>query len=108
MSKFYLSPFLQSFTIHNLPYVQDYYVYAWLDGWKVFYLGMGTNRRAWNEHLPLPENRRIECDNFRVRILRHRLSKPQAHLIERHYLDHYTRRGFKLLNNRIPRNLRNR
>ena len=106
MTKFYLSPFLQHQTIHNLDYVQDHYVYAWLDAWKVFYIGMGTNRRAWNDHLPLPENRRRQTENFRVRILRHRLNKPQAHLIERYYIDHYTQRGFELLNDRIPRNLR--
>jgi len=106
MAKFYLSPFLQDFTIHNAPYVQDYYVYAWLDGWKVFYIGMGTNRRGWNEHLSPPEKIRQEAERFRVRILRHRLTKGQAHLIERHYIDHYTRRGFVLANNRIPRNLR--
>jgi hypothetical protein len=103
MAKFYLSPFLQYQTIHNLDYVQDYYVYAWLDGWKVVYLGMGTKRRAWNNH---PHLTKPYSENFRVRILRHRLNKPQAHLIERHYIDHYTRRGFVLLNNRIPNNLR--
>ena len=101
-SKFYLSNYLLDFTIHNQEYVANYYVYAWLDTWKVFYIGMGTNRRAWNEHLPLPENRRRTCDVFKVRILRHNLSKKQAHLIERHYIDYYQSRGFELFNSRIP------
>lgn len=105
-TKFYLSNYLLDFTIHDLDYVSNYYVYAWLDKWKVFYIGMGRNRRAWNEHLPPPEKRRAECEVFRVRILRHNLTKQQAHLIERYYIDYYQSRGFELFNQRIPKKLR--
>lgn len=105
VSKFYLSNFLLTHTIHNEPFVCGYYVYAWLDAWQVFYIGMGKNRRAWNEHLPLPENRRRQAAEFRVRILKHNLTKAQAHLAERHYIASHTRRGLVLLNNRIPTTL---
>ncbi len=105
MSRFYLSDYILSFTLPRLPYVEGHYVYAWRDGWRTFYIGMGTNRRAWNEHLPLPENRRRATPNFNVLILEHRLTKPQAHLAERYFLAKYTREGYLLLNNRIPNKL---
>lgn len=66
---------------------------------------MGRNRRAWNEHLSLPENRRRQAEVFRVRIFKHGLTKAQAHLAERHYIAMYTQRGVILLNNRIPTEL---
>ena len=102
-TRFYLPPKILNITIHNRPYVSGHYVYLWRDGREVFYIGMGTNRRAWNDHLPLPENRRRVADKFMVQILRHQLNKAQAHYIERLYIAQYTSKGCTLLNDRIPR-----
>lgn len=63
---------------------------------------MGHSRRAWNDHLPSPENRRREAKNFRVIIVRHNLSKEQAHLIERYHIIALINRGVNLINERIP------
>jgi hypothetical protein len=102
MIKFWIPPKLSYYTTHNFPYVLNYYIYEWRDNNIPFYIGMGHSRRAWNDHLPLPENRRRVAQNFRVVILRHNLTKPQAHLIERHHITALTNRGIVLLNERIP------
>ena len=100
--KFHLSQFLQNQTLNNITYVTGYYVYEWRDCNQVFYVGMGTNRRAWDDHLPLPENRRRTAANFMVNIYRDSLTKAQAHLLERHHTYSLTKRGIILLNARIP------
>src|SRR5690554_2159620 len=90
MNRFYLPLSLREYTQHSLPYVDGHYVYAWLDTTNIFYVGMGTNRRAWNNHLPLPEKYRDAATNFWVRILAHGLTKTQAHGMERYYITLYS------------------
>jgi len=102
MSRFYLPPKLQLITINSPESVGNYYIYQWRDGYKIFYIGVGANRRAWNTHLPLPEKRKQEADNFMVEIIRQNLTKKQAHGIERLYIIDCLKRGCKLLNGKIP------
>lgn len=102
MTRFYLPPKLLDITLHPLPYVSLHYVYEWIDNGTIFYIGMGSNRRAWNTHLPHPENRRSAATNFRIHIFKHNLTKEEAHLIERFRTLHLTKAGLVLLNVRIP------
>lgn len=101
-SVFYLSKYLKSFTCGPNPVI-GHYVYEFRSGFRPFYVGMGTNRRAWNQHYPSPEKMRQTCRNFRVYILHHNLTKAEAHLLERYHIDTLLKRGIVLLNERIPR-----
>jgi len=106
MTRFYLTQFHKAVTINEIDYTSHYYVYEWRDGFKVFYIGSGTGRRAWKEHLPLPENKRIDSgDRFRVYIVRDGMTKTLAHTIERYHMLNAISRGIKLLNKRIPNNV---
>ena len=105
MNKFFLPPKLQWITINSPEFVLGHYIYEWRDCNQVFYVGMGTNRRAWNQHLPLPQERREAATNFKVNIYRDGLTKAQAHLLERHLTIRYLNLGFELLNERISNNV---
>ena len=106
MNRFVLPPSLQEITIG--PHIlKGYYVYEWRCRNIPFYIGMGTNRRAWNIHLSPPESRRRASSCFRVVIIRHNLSKKQAHLAERYHTKKRLAEGFQLLNDRIPTGLIN-
>lgn len=99
MNKFIIPPKLLLIT-YGPEILLGHYVYVWLDCQQPFYVGVGTNRRAWNDHLPLPENRRRLSKHFRVKILRHQLTKPNAHTLEKQVMAFYRRRGNVLLNER--------
>lgn len=86
----------------TLRFVSNYYVYEWRDQGTIFYVGVGHNRRAWNEHLPLPENRRRQSKHFKVHIFKHGLTKAEAHAIERMRIAHLIKLGTVLYNSRIP------
>jgi len=106
MNRFILSPALQEITIG--PHILiGHYVYEYRSNNIPFYIGMGTNRRAWNIHLSPPEEMRRASTNFRVVIIRHNLTKKQAHLAERYYTKKRISEGFQLLNSRIPTGLLN-
>lgn len=68
---------------------KGHYVYLWKDGQTVFYVGMGVNRRAWNRHHDYIEERRLKSEAFSIWIIRHNLTKKQAHMIERYYHGRY-------------------
>lgn len=102
MTRFYLPPKLRAITLNSPEFVVDYYVYQWRDGYQIFYIGTGIDRRAWSIHRPLPEKKRIESANFSVEIIRHALTKKQAHCIERLRMIQSLRRGCVLLNQKIP------
>lgn len=101
MNKFFLPPKLRYMTINQPEFVLGAYVYEWRNNNIVFYVGAGTNRRAWNTHLTLPQERREAATNFKVNIYRHGLTKSQAHLLERHLTLRYLNLGFELMNERI-------
>ncbi len=101
MKGFWLPPKLRQITIGPL-IVKGHYVYEWLDHGKVFYVGMGTNRRAWNTHNSLAESIRFSSTCFRVRIINHCMSKQLAHAVERSHTHRLTSLGFFLANERIP------
>jgi hypothetical protein len=102
MNNYFLSSFIQDITFPStLRFVSGFYVYEWRDGDTIFYVGAGTKRRAWNEHLPLPENRRRQAKKFRVHIFKHELTKDEAHAVERMRTLHLSKL-FDLYNTRIP------
>lgn len=59
------------------------YVYFWREKCKIFYIGVGTGRRAWNTHLPYVEEVRQSCSHFNIVIFRDNLKKETAHELER-------------------------
>ena len=86
MDKFLLTSELKDETFGRPQHVLGYYVYVWFDCGKPFYIGMGKNRRAWNSHLEPAETIRRQSKNFKVQIVRSRLTKPSAHALERRLL----------------------
>jgi len=103
MTRYYLTNHLIDITYPStLRFVIGYYVYEWRDDDTIFYIGTGHRRRAWNEHLPLPENRRRQAKKFKVHIFKHGLSKIEAHKIERMRITHLQQLGIVLFNTRIP------
>ena len=100
MKEFRLTPHLCSYTLSR-EIVKGYYVYLWLDSGKIFYVGMGAERRAWNEHLPHVESIRQSSISFKVRILRDCMSKPMAHRYERYITQRLLRQGIKLVNKKV-------
>lgn len=82
--------------------IYGYYVYEWLDHYKPFYVGMGTQYRAWAQHHPITEERKEQSTKFRVRIVQHRLTKKLAHKFERMLIKRYVSQGISLTNIRIP------
>ena len=80
----------------------NYYVYEWYSEHKPFYIGMGHSRRAWNVHLDHVEELRWESSTFRIRIVRHKLSKTRAHQLERRLIRRRIKQGYSLANKRVP------
>ena len=101
MSPFELNSFLQSQTLGPKT-LYGHYVYQWLDNGTIFYIGSGTNRRAWNQHNPNAEYIRQISTNFMVQILQHHLNKEYAHRLERKYIRKAFSDGILLTNQRIP------
>jgi hypothetical protein len=101
MKHYALNNHLQSITLGKTK-VYGHYVYEWLDNGKPFYIGSGTNRRAWNTHNPLAEAQRRNSTNFRVVIHKQYLSKQMAHLEERILTMKRLSQGFTLTNERLP------
>jgi len=101
MVSYRLSPFLLEHTI-GPEIVRGYYVYCWLDSGKVFYIGMGKERRAWNEHLEPAESIRQSSISFTVRILRDGMTKPIAHRYERFKISQFIAQGIPLINRKVP------
>ena len=100
MNRFALPPKLLAIT-SGPEVVIGHYVYEWYDNEILFYIGMGTNRRAWNQHLDYIENIRIASDYFHVKIVRHGLTKPTAHAFERNWTQFRERCGAQLVNKKI-------
>lgn len=101
MTRFYLTPFMSSYTI-GPNVVLGHYIYEWWDQRIPFYIGSGTNRRAWNTHYPLVEERKLASTLFKVVIIRHHLNKKMAHAWERRLIVQRVRQGHHLLNQKIP------
>ncbi len=64
------------------------YVYAWIDGGQLFYIGMGHGSRAFDMHhksgkiYPCEVRRRLAGDRFKVAIIRDNLTTDGASLVE--------------------------
>ena len=101
MKYFVLSSHLQAISISPQK-LHGHYVYEWLDSGTPFYVGSGTNRRAWNTHNPQAELQRLSSTNFKVIIHKQFLSKKLAHLEERLLTNKRLRQGFVLTNERLP------
>src|SRR6056297_649161 len=82
--------------------IYGYYVYEWLDLGIPFYIGMGQTYRAWALHSQETEERRELATKFRIRIIKHFLTKPLAHKQERLLIKQRIRQGYSLTNQRIP------
>lgn len=82
--------------------IYGYYLYEWHDCHKPFYVGMGIRYRAWDPHSQATHKRMSNSSNFQIRIVRHRLTKKQAHILERQRILLRIKQGFSLTNQRIP------
>ena len=82
-------------------YPLRHYIYFWRNGLDIFYVGVGTNRRAWNDHLPYLENVRRTSPFFNVVIYRDDLTKEAAHKLERKLIVKLSQKH-SLLNKKVP------
>lgn len=70
--------------------VVNYYVYIWLDNGVPFYVGMGSNNRAWEkQHNNSVEKKRRESKNFDILIYEHNLTQKDANRLVKKLIYHY-------------------
>lgn len=68
--------------------VRGRYVYFWMDGTEIFYIGKGSGNRVTRSSISSPaERHRILCADFHWRIVRDQLTPEGAILLEATLID---------------------
>lgn len=76
------------FSKNNTP--SGFYVYAYIDDSGLpYYIGKGSNRRAWRKH---PGETQPPLDSTRIIIVEHNLTEVGAFALERRYIKWYGRK----------------